>query len=161
MKTQDLREHLIQTASDLPAFSEKSYKEYEEKIPEMVNRLNDIMLKRPDIEILTGSSANIEMMKDNHNNHAIFIASILKNFNKNVLVDTILWVFRAYRSRHFHTNYWAAQLNAWRNIILSTLTKETTENIMPLYNWMQTNIPAFTELSDDKIVESKSKNLSN
>ncbi|MDA3816137.1 MAG: hypothetical protein PF486_02095 [Prolixibacteraceae bacterium] len=120
MKTNEIKERIIKTANELPEFPEEAYKEYEAKIPKMVSELNDMMLSRSDIEVLTGDKVNIEMMKDNHNNHAHFIASILKNFDGEVLVDTILWVFRAYRSRQFHTNYWAAQLNSWRTIIQKT-----------------------------------------
>lgn len=161
MKTNEIKERIINTANELPEFTEEAYKEYEATIPKMVSELNDMMLNRSDIELLAGDKINIEMMKDNHSNHAHFIASILKNFDAEVLVDTILWVFRAYRSRQFHTNYWAAQLNAWRTIIQKNLSEKTTQNILPLYHWMQINIPSFTELSDEQLTESKSKHLSN
>ncbi len=161
MKTNEIKERIINTANELPEFTEEAYKEYEATIPKMVSELNDMMLNRSDIDILAGDKINIEMMKDNHSNHAHFIASILKNFDAGVLVDTILWVFRAYRSRQFHTNYWAAQLNAWRTIIQKNLSEKTAQNVLPLYHWMQINIPAFTELSDEQLTESKSKHLSN
>ena len=161
MKINKIKERLVKTANELPPFSEGAYKEYEDNIPKMVSELNEILLNREDIELLAGNKVNIEMMKDNHNNHAHFIASILKNFDSEVLIDTILWVFRAYRSRQFHTNYWAAQLNAWRSIIPKNLSEKAAQNIIPLYHWMQINIPAFTELSDKELTESKSKHLSN
>lgn len=90
-------------------------------------------------------------MKDNHANHVRFIASILKNYNPDVLVDTVLWVFRAYRSHGFTTNYWAAQLNAWITILKETLTPESYKEVYFYYEWMQINIPTFVILSDEKL----------
>lgn len=153
------KEDLIRTAQQLPSFTESSYTEYTNKLEVMVIEMNSAMLSRPDINELVGEK-NIEMMKDNHNNHAHFIASILKNFNADVLVETILWVFRAYRTRGFHTNYWAAQLNTWKAVITQNLSNEATKNVLPLYNWMQINIPVFTVLSDEKIEELNNKHLS-
>ncbi len=90
-------------------------------------------------------------MKDNHANHVRFIASILRNHNPEILVDTVLWVFRAYRSRGFSSNYWAAQLNTWIEIIKEELSTETYHQVFPLYEWMQLNIPTFVKLSDEKL----------
>jgi hypothetical protein len=151
---------LVDSAANIPKVSSKTAEEYENKIAVMVGNINETMLQRADIMEMVGQN-NIEMMKDNHNNHAYFIASILKNFNPEVLCETILWVFRAYRSRKFHSSYWAAQLNAWREIINKNLTNESANEIKPLYNWMQLNIPTFTSLSDEKLSESDSKHLSN
>jgi hypothetical protein len=108
------------------------------------------MLERPDIESLVGTN-NLSMMKDNHANHVRFIASILKNYNHDVLVDTVLWVFRAYRSHGFTTNYWAAQLNTWLIVIKEVLTPESFVEVYPYYEWMQVNIPLFVKVSDERL----------
>lgn len=113
------------------------------------------MLERPDLNDLIGEN-NTDMMKDNHANHVRFIASILKNHNSDVLVDTVLWVFRAYRSHGFTSNYWAAQLNAWIVIMKEVLTPESYREVYPYYEWMQINIPSFVLLSDEKLGEANS-----
>lgn len=113
------------------------------------------MLARADLKELIGES-NEAMMQDNHANHVRFIASILKNYNPEVLVDTILWVFRAYRSHRFTTNYWATQLNSWISIMKESLSSETYSEVYPLYEWMQVNIPLFVKLSDEKLDNSHS-----
>jgi len=117
--------------------------------------MNSIMLERPDLENLIGAN-NINMMKDNHANHVRFVGSILKNYNPDVLVNTILWVFKAYRGHGFNTNYWAAQMNTWISIIKEEFTRETYEAVYPYYEWMQVNIPQFVCLSDDELDDSKS-----
>jgi hypothetical protein len=138
---------LILTAAALPAFSENAINEYISKSALMVGKVNNIMTNRADIASLAGSE-NISMMTDNHANHARFIASILKKFDAEVLTDTILWVFRAYRSHGFTTNYWAAQLNTWIIVLNETLSEKSFAELYPLYEWMQVNIPQFVALSD-------------
>jgi hypothetical protein len=113
------------------------------------------MLNRADLENLIGEN-NIDMMKDNHSNHVRFISSILKNHNSEVLVDTILWVFRAYRSHGFASNYWSAQLNTWITIFQEVLTAESYQEVYPYYEWMQINIPTFVILSDEKLDQANS-----
>lgn len=93
----------------------------------------------------------MNLMKDNHANHVRFMTSVFKNYNPEVLVETVLWVFRAYRSHHFSTNYWAAQLNTWLEILKQELSSKSFEEIKPYYVWMQTNIPVFVAISDEKL----------
>jgi len=139
----------------LKQVSAKSAEEYFGKCDRLVAMMNVKMAERADIESLVGKN-NIDMMKDNHANHARFIASILKNYNPEVLVDTVLWVFRAYRSHGFTSNYWAAQLNLWMVVIKETLTPECFAEVLPYYGWMQVNIPVFVKLSDEKLESTNS-----
>ena len=141
---------LIASAGRLRQVSEKSAGEYIQKTELLLSKINSKMQSRVDIEELIGKM-NFDMMKDNHANHIRFIGSILTSFNADVLVDTVLWVFRAYRSRGFHSNYWAAQLNAWIEIIRENLTQESYSEIYPYYEWMQVNIPLFVKISDEKL----------
>ncbi len=144
------RKQLFESAKQLKQVSEKTFLEYQDKTDLLINKINGLMLKRPDVENLIGKD-NINMMKDNHANHARFIASILKNQNADVLVDSILWVFRAYRSHGFKSNYWSAQLNAWIITLQEVLRTESYNEIYPYYEWMQINIPTFVSLSDEKL----------
>jgi len=148
---------LVETAGKLTQVNNNSAEEFIQKSENLINQMNNIMLDRPDIIKLIGTD-NIQMMKDNHSNHIRFIISILKYPNPDVLVDTILWVFRAYRSHGFSTNYWAAQLNTWIIIIKKELSSESYSEIYPFYEWMQINIPLFVKVSDQKL---ESTNLLN
>ena len=144
------KKQLIDSANFLIKVSETSSNEYALKTDQLIAAMNTAMLERPDIESLVGKN-NLPMMKDNHANHVRFIASILKNPNADVLVETILWVFRAYRSHGFTTNYWAAQLNTWLVVLKSTLSPEGFQEVYPYYEWMLINIPIFVNLSDQKL----------
>lgn len=145
-----MRNQLIKTAKKLPLVNEKCAEEYSKNRNLLVEKLNQKMVLRPDINQMVGEN-NIEMMKDNHANHARFMESVFYDFNAEILVDTILWVFRAYRSRNFSSTYWAAQINAWLEIYKNNLSEQCYDAIYPYYSWMQINIPVFSNLADENL----------
>lgn len=149
------KDFLLKTANAIKPVVPEVAAEYHLKSDQLISTINMKMMNRPDIHDLVGEK-NLSMMKDNHANHVRFIGSILNNYNPEVLVDTVLWVFRAYRSHEFTTNYWAAQLNCWIEILKETLSKESFEAVYPYYEWMQVNIPVFVKLSDESLESSKS-----
>jgi len=144
------KETLINSANELKKVSHKSYNDYNSKSDDLVATINEIFLKRKDLEKLIGVG-NLDMMKDNHANHVKFISSILKNLNPEVLTETVLWVFRAYISHGFSENYWPAQLNIWTDILKSKLSDESYKEIYPYYEWMIINIPIFVKLSNENL----------
>ncbi len=150
------RDYLIETAGSIAPVSESAAEAYEKKIEIMTSEINESFLARNDLNELI-NEANIEMMKDNHHNHARFIHSLLVHYSPEVFVDTILWVFKAYRSHGFSSIYWAAQLNSWIELIKKHLDPESYNQIAPLYYWMQINIPVFTMISNDEIDAGKSQ----
>jgi len=139
--------YLIESAKKLDKVSISSYQEYASKMDILLERINSRMLSRPDIIELVGEK-NLDMMKDNHSNHIRFISSILKYYNPEILVDTVIWVFRAYRNRGFSEHYWSAQLNSWLIILKEVLSENSYHEIYPYYEWIQVNIPSFVKLSD-------------
>lgn len=96
------KNYLIETATQMKQMSSSSAEEYRQKSELLINKMNALMLDKADIEKLVGKE-NLDMMKDNHANHVRFMASVFKNYNPEVLVETVLWVFRAYRSHGFTT----------------------------------------------------------
>ncbi len=144
------KNHLLQTANQLKQVSNTAADEYAQNAEQLITEMNKLMIERGDLENLVGKG-NSAMMQDNHANHVRFIISILKYNNAEVLVETILWVFSAYRSHGFSTNYWAAQLNTWMQIFKNQLSVETYTEVLPLYEWMQINLPVFVKVSDEKL----------
>ncbi|MBF0301902.1 MAG: hypothetical protein HQK73_02585 [Desulfamplus sp.] len=144
------KEDLISSANTLEIVNLSAVQEYKEKREKLVSIINERMLKRADIKELVGEK-NLDMMKDNHRNHAMFVESIMSNPNAEVLTDTVLWVFRSYRSRGFHPNYWSAQLSIWIEILKENLSDQSFNAIYPLYNWFTINIPHFTNISDKQL----------
>lgn len=141
------REWLIESATALKQVNPNVVAEYVQVSEMAVAAVNEALLGRPDIVELIGKN-NIQMMKDNHSNHARFIASILNHYQPVVFVDTVLWVFRAYRSRGFVSTYWAAQLNAWITVLKEMLQPESYSEVFQYYNWMLVNIPQFIAVTE-------------
>jgi len=144
------KEKLLISAKKLTQPEVSAAEEYSLKRDTMVEKLNKIMLGRADLENLIGQN-NIDMMLDNHRNHARFIESILFNYEPEILVTTVLWVYRAYRTHGFKLTYWPAQLNMWIKILKEELSELSYNQIYPFYNWMLINQVEFVEASDDKI----------
>ncbi|MDI6402488.1 hypothetical protein QLX67_10825 [Balneolaceae bacterium ANBcel3] len=140
------KEQLIESAKKLGPFSKEAYVAYEEKSWAMIQFVNDRMLRRPDLSDMV-SESNVEMMKDNHANHALFIASMLKNYDPGVLVETVLWVFRAYKNRGFQSTYWPSQLQAWMSALREHVAQEQARHILPLYHWILVHTPVFDRIS--------------
>lgn len=146
---------LVETAEQLIQPSQKSAMEYEQKSEQIAAEMNSIMSERKDLEKLIGNN-NQAMMEDNHRNHARFLSSVFNSYNPQVLVETVLWVFRAYRSHGFQLTYWPAQLDLWVKLLKKNLSPEAFVEIYPFYNWMLINQAGFVleseKLSDtDKI----------
>jgi len=146
------KEQLLKTADELPKVSSEALEEYASRRDQMVSMINETMLARPDVKELVGEN-NLDIMKDNHANHARFVESILRKPDAQTLVETCLWVFRAYRSRGFHSSYWSAQLNTWVDVMKKNLNSSAAEAVYPLYNWFIIHIPDFTALSDAQMDE--------
>jgi len=146
------REELMATAEKLPRFSTETVGEFAEKREQLALEMNRIMGERQDLAELIGAG-NQAMMEDNHRNHARFIGSLINNFSSPVLVETVLWVFRAYRSHGFRLTYWPAQLDTWVELLKRELSHGAYEEIYPLYHWMIIHQPAFAGLSDALIGE--------
>ncbi len=138
---------LLESAGELKQVGAQAAADYSEKSAQCLNLINSRMLARPDIETLIGKN-NLTMMYDNHANHVRFMESVFQHFIPEVLVETVIWVFRAYRRHGFSSNYWASQLNAWIEILKTELPGEAFHEIYPYYAWMQTNIPLFVILAD-------------
>lgn len=148
------KEKLINSAKKIVVLSEGAIIEFDSKLDELIFQMNQRMLERDDILELIGGEKNISMMKDNHDNHIRFIRSILEEPDAETLVDTVLWVFRAYMSRGFNTNYWSAQINTWIHVMTEQLSAKTMAEVIVIYNWLSVNIAHFTIASDEKLEKS-------
>ncbi len=140
------REYLIQEAIKIKSPSAPSAREYLDKSEVMTAEVNKLMLERPDLEKLIGKDSQA-MMIDNHNNHSRFMVSLVRDYNAEVLVDTVIWVFRAYRAHGFQLTYWPAQLNCWMTVIRKHLSPESFDHIAPVYQFMIVNQASFARLS--------------
>ncbi len=143
------REDLLRAARLLRAPSPSVAEEYAAKRERLAEELNSVMASRPDVDLLVGG--NLAMMADNHRNHARFFHSLFHAWDPEVLVDTVLWAYRAYRSHGFALTYWPAQLDTWVEVLKAELSAQALSEIYPVYHWMIVYQPAFVALSDASV----------
>ncbi len=147
-----MKQNLLKTASRLTQPPESALTEFRVKHESLAESCTQKMVKRSDLDKLIGKG-NLEMMSDNNRNFSRFMLSLFTEYNPDVLVETVLWVFQAYRSHGFQTTFWAAHLNTWMEQISSELSNESLEAISPFYHWLIVNIPIFSKLTDETIAE--------
>ncbi|RQV99369.1 hypothetical protein EH221_00255 [bacterium] len=148
MKKQDL----LMTAKQIQPPSLPSTQEFTEKKVAMASDVIRILRKRPDIEKLLVSD-NLDMMDDNVRNMSRFMESVFCQYNPEVLVETCLWVFRAYRNHGFQLTFWPAHLDIWIEVLKASLSDTSLSEIMPFYQWIQVNIPTFVTMTDTSMSE--------
>ena len=93
------------------------------------------------------------MMEDNSRNFCRFMGSMFLAYEAEVLAQTALWVFRAYRSHGFHTTYWPANLDTFVEIARDRLSPSTFAETYPFFHWLIVNIPSFVKISDEQLSE--------
>lgn len=141
------KQFLLDEAAHLPPPSVEAADEYTKKQEHLVAELNLLFSQRNDLEQLIGVG-NQAMMEDNHRNHGRFMASFLASFNPEVLVETVLWVFRAYRNHGFQLTYWPAQLDLWLLLMKRELSTKAYQEIEPVYRFMLFHQPTFAALTN-------------
>ncbi|MFP4556541.1 MAG: hypothetical protein ACLFNU_06700 [Bacteroidales bacterium] len=152
------KEDLLKSAEKLKQPSEKSTAEFTSKADAMTTIINNQLSQRDDILQLIGEG-NVDMMYDNHRNHVRFMISLFNDYSPVVFTETVLWVFRAYRSHGFKLTYWPAQLNNWVDVFRKELSQECFDQIYPFYNWMIINNPLFAFISDQAIADDSTSAL--
>lgn len=141
------RETLMKSAGRLKQPSGEATTEFEASRERLADKLNQRMGVRPDLERLIGVG-NQPMMEDNSRNFCRFMSSLFRAYEPGVLVDTALWVFRAYRSHGFQTAYWPANLDTFVELARDELSATTFAEVYPFLEWLIVNIPAFVAESD-------------
>ncbi len=142
-----MKENLIDSVKQLVQPAITTTEEFSKKREAIVATCNDLFSNRTDLEQLVGLN-NLQMAQDNNHNFARFMAAIFTDYHPDILVQTVLSVFRAYRAHGFKTTYWAANLNIWMETLQSELSPDSFHEISPFYNWMIIHIPVFTALTD-------------
>jgi hypothetical protein len=146
------KEQLLESAEKLTQPDEAAAAEFEQKQPALANALNQRMRKRPDLDRLIGDG-NRAMMEDNSRNFCRFMSTLFSAYEPLVFVETVLWVFRAYRSHGFKTTYWPANIDTFVELIREELSPETFEAVYPFFDWLIVNIPVFVSITDQQLAE--------
>ena len=145
-------DYLLQTARQLNQPTTMAAAEFEAQRDALAELLNQRMSARLDLNRLIGPD-NLPMMQDNSRNFCRFMSSLFGAYTPQVLVETVLWVFRAYRSHGFQTTYWAANLDTFLEILREQISAESYAELYPFFAWLVTHIPIFVSISDAQLAE--------
>jgi hypothetical protein len=144
--------YLIATAKKLRQPSAVVAAEFEAARDGLTVELNRRMSARPDLEKLIGPD-NLAMMQDNSRNFCRFMGSMFLAYEPEVLAQTALWVFRAYRSHGFHTTYWPANLDTFVELARERLAPPVFAETYPFFQWLIVSIPTFVKISDEQLAD--------
>jgi hypothetical protein len=144
--------YLLQTAKLLQQPSASTAAEFESVREGLAEELSRQMMTRSDLAKLIGDG-NLPMMQDNSRNFTRFMGAMFLAYEPEVLVQTVLWVFRAYRSHGFHTTYWAANIDTFVELARTRLTPSAFAETHPFFGWILVNIPTFVKISDEQLSE--------
>ncbi len=143
-----MKEMLLKTAGQLIPPERQFAEEFSLKKEKLAEMCSLTLAGRKDIDHLIGTG-NQSMARDNDRNFARFMDALFTDYSPAVFVETVLWVFRAYRSHGFQTTYWACNLNIWADKLKEELSPGAYAQIYPFYNWLIINIPQFSGLTDE------------
>jgi hypothetical protein len=142
--------YLLQTARQLRPPKAEAAVEFESRQQVLAEELNRVMSARPDLEGLIGPG-NLAMMQENSRNFCRFMSILFQVYEPEVLTQTALWVFRAYRSHGFQPAYWTAYLGAFVEILHARVSPATYQEVYPFFQWLIVNVPALVKISDEQL----------
>lgn len=112
----------------------------------LVHYVNQEMSQRPDIRHLLGPNP-LDVMYDNHMNHAEFMLTQFRLQGATTLVHTLLWVFYSYTRRGFATDYFPTTLMTWMVAINHSLDACSAGRICQVYQLMLEQFPNLLRIS--------------
>lgn len=112
----------------------------------LVDEVNRIMAARPDLAELVGLG-NLDLMFDNHHNHAAFMDNVFFLGNLDLLERTVPWVYRVYGARGFSMDYFPVELEAWKQAVGRQLPEALARPVLETYAWMLQGHERFQEAS--------------
>jgi hypothetical protein len=113
----------------------------------LIAGINQRMLSTKEMQGLI-DSGNKEKILINHTNHVRFMESIMQNFDPQVFVTTILWVYKTYRKHNFPDDYWKYAYPVYEKCLYECLEPTHAEEISVFYSWLKKNHRNFLEASE-------------
>jgi hypothetical protein len=141
---------LLKSAKTLKQPSAEAAAEFKEKNQIIAELLIKKLNKHPNLESFIGEG-NKPLMETNSHNFCLFMSSILVAYDPKMFAETCVWAFRAYRSHGFQVTYWAVYLDIMLTLVHQECSEKTYKEINPFFEWILTNIPNFTLVSDEQL----------
>ncbi|MGM0600170.1 MAG: cobalamin B12-binding domain-containing protein [Candidatus Rifleibacteriota bacterium] len=127
---------LLNNVSELAKVSFESARAYDRRKGVLISRVNRILEQRDDLYELIGTVDFLDMMYDNHINHAKILTTTLYLNSYRLLASLLPWVYDTYHRHGFSFDYFPVELNAWKKAVENELEPEFSREIIPVYDWM-------------------------
>jgi MerR family transcriptional regulator, light-induced transcriptional regulator len=129
-------DELISSCLQLPKVSKEAAEAYVLASERLLEQVNEQMEDDPRIRELIGHNS-FELMRENHRNHAKFMAAVFSLNSFDLMVKTVPWVYRAYHARGFQYDYFPAELIAWQIAMHQCFDQpEYKDEILAIYRWL-------------------------
>jgi hypothetical protein len=112
---------ILVSCSAIPKISPEAAETYAQASDRLLDHVNKQLESHPKIKELIGRNP-LDLMHNNHKNHASFMTTVFRINSFELLARTIPWVYRAYHARGFLYEYFPAELIAWQVAIESGAT---------------------------------------
>jgi methanogenic corrinoid protein MtbC1 len=140
-------EDIIASSSGLPRISPEATEAYAQSTDRLLNHVNNQLEEHPKIKELIGRNP-LDLMHNNHKNHASFMTTVFRINSFELLARTIPWVYRAYHARGFSYDYFPAELIAWQIAVHDCLASPAHKSeIIAVYKWMVQHHEQMIQLS--------------
>ena len=129
-----LQELIIQ-AQNLPRLKRHEALFYQNHLDVLVDLVDVRLTSLENISRLIGHNP-LQIMYDNHQHHARFMATVFVVNDYSLLAKTLPWVYRSYRAHHFSYDYFIAELEAWIQALRDVFPETMAATIIRIYEWM-------------------------
>ncbi len=124
--------------------SHASAREFEQNLDSLVSSVDKRMTVKLEEENLIGHNP-LSVMYDNHENHGNLMVNIFFFNDYALLANIFPWVISSYTARGFSRNYFPEVLDQWKKAAAQHLSSEASEEILPVYEWMEEALPVIEE----------------
>ena len=129
-------EEILASCRELPRISPEAADAYADASAILLHHVHDQLESNPKLMDLIGRNP-LEMMRDNHRNHAAFMSTVFKLNSFELMARTVPWVYRAYHAKGFSYDYFLAELVAWQIAIHENFHNvDQKSEILASYIWL-------------------------
>lgn len=132
--------------SSLPEIPEQAVKQYEKKLNLILNRVNEILSSRDDLNNLIGYNS-LSIMYDLNENNAKFMSNVFQINDYQLFKTTLPWAYKSYHNQGFSYEYFQVEIKAWIEAIKEFMEPETRKEILTVYKWILNNHKNIIQLS--------------
>jgi methanogenic corrinoid protein MtbC1 len=114
-----------------PQVSQTAAQDYARNTSAMLSDVDEAMKQQAGLV-----SDQVEMMLQNHRHHVEFMYTLFRLNMPELLTETVVWVYIAYRAHGFSPDYFPAALRCWLDAVRKHLPSSSAREIGAVYSWM-------------------------